>query len=735
MLPPANTLLFERLPIGAYRSTPCGRQLRANPALVRLNGYRTEAEMLADVNDLEHSWYVEQGRRQVFKDLIERHGQVTDFVSEVYRHKTRERIWVRETAYAVRDSQGQVLYYEGTVEDVTQSQRMQQALTESEARWRLALDAAGDGVWDWHVHTGEEFYSDRLLQMFGFAPGELLARAESLDQRTHPDDVARMLRDREAHLQGSTPTYVNEHRVRCKDGTWKWVLSRGMVISRDEQGAALRMIGTHTDITQRKNAETVIWQQAHLDALTGLPNRRLLRQRLSHALQQARANQTQLVVALMDLDNFKAVNDTLGHHQGDVLLMEAAHRIEQHFAPLQKERSDGLVAAGTTATVPLLNTLARMGGDEFALVLSGLPQHTDAVSLLAPHLNTLLHTLNQPYPMGVSDVYVSASIGLAVYPADALQLDDLLRHADQALYAAKAAGRNGWRNFNRTLQTAVEQRARLDADLRTALESGQLSLVYQPIVDMRTGRVFKAEALLRWHHPELGNISPAEFIPVAESSGEIYKLGDWVFRQAAQQVQQWRRHLEPDFQLSVNMSPLQCHRNAALSLCWVQDLADHGLAHNSLCVEITEGLLLDTHPDVVRHLKALREAGVAVSLDDFGTGYSSLSYLQKLEIDCVKIDQSFVRNLDQPMATEGRTSTDLTLCKAIIAMAHALGIQVVAEGVQSEAQHQLLREAGCDFGQGYGYARPMPAAEFETWVQLGWASRAAQLGQVFSAAS
>ena len=690
MIADPNTLLFDRLPIGAYRSTPAGRQLRANAALVRLNGYASEEEMLAATNDLERGWYIHPGRRQLFKALIERDGQVTDFVSEVYRHKTRERIWVRETAYAVRDAQGQVVYYEGTVEDITERHLAANALADSETRWRLALDAAGDGVWDWRVQTGEEFYSDRLLHMFGFKRGELAHSVAALDERTHPDDLAQMAVDREAHFSGRTATYVNEHRVRCKDGSWKWVLSRGMVVSRDAQGQPLRMIGTHTDITQRKHAEELIWHQAHIDALTGLPNRRMLRQRLNEALAHARQTESVLAVVFMDLDNFKQVNDTLGHHEGDALLVEAAHRIQQHMG-----RTD---------------TLARMGGDEFTLVLAGLPAGADPVAVLGPRLDGLLDALQQPYLLGQSEVFVSASMGLAMYPADASQIEDLLRHADQALYAAKGAGRNRWCVFTPAMQAAAQWRARLDADLRTALDAGQLSVVYQPIVNMLSGRVCKAEALLRWHHPELGAISPAQFIPVAETSGQILALGDWVFTQAAHQVRHWRSVLDAEFLVSVNKSPVQCHRSPALSSRWVDELAQMGLPCSSLCIEITEGLLLDTHPDVTRHLGELRAAGTTVSLDDFGTGYSSLTYLQKLDIDCLKIDQSFVRNLSPG-------STDLTLCKAIIAMAHELGMQVVAEGVETEQQHQLLMEAGCDHGQGYWYGRPMPPAQFEAWVR------------------
>ena len=682
--------LFELLPIGAYRTTPAGVQLRANAALVRLNGYASEAEMLAGTQALDKGWYVLPSRRQEFKDLMARQGHVVDFVSEVYRHKTRERIWVRETAHTIRNSAGAVLYYEGTVEDITASVQAQQNLADSEALWRMALEAAGDGVWDWYPESGREFLSPNLLRMFGFEPGELPDAAAELDRRTHPDDVARMLRDRQAHFEGQTPTYMNEHRVQCKDGQWKWILTRGMVVSRDAAGKPLRVIGTHTDISKRKQAEEVIWRQANFDALTGLPNRRLLRHRLEHELHRSDQLNRPLAVMFIDLDHFKEVNDTLGHDCGDVLLVEAARRIQGCIGPT--------------------GTVARMGGDEFTVLLTDVEPGAELPLALQQRLQAVLTALSGPFAVGVGDVFVSASIGVALCPADGDTPEALFKHADQALYAAKGAGRNRYRFFTAAMQEAAQTRLRLDADLRCALERQEFEVYYQPVVAMDSGRVYKAEALLRWHHPTRGLVGPSEFIPVAESSGLIVDIGDWVFRQAAVQVRHWRQTFDPEFQVGVNKSPVQFHQKAALKGSWMDLLTELGLPGKALTIEITEGLLLDTSPAVTQHLTSLQASGIDLSLDDFGTGYSSLNYLQKLDIDFVKIDQSFVRNLEPD-------STDLALCHAIIAMAHALGIQVVAEGVETEAQNKLLLQAGCDYAQGYWYARPMPAAEFDLWMR------------------
>jgi len=577
-----------------------------------------------------------------------------------------------------------------TFADVTDYIKAQTALRENEERWKLALESTGDGVWDWHIQTGEEFLSPSLLRMYGLTAQDIENNASALDERTHPDDVAQLHRNRQVHFDGHSPTYINEHRIRCADGSWKWVLTRGMVISRDTDGKPLRMIGTHTDISQRKAAEATIWQQANFDSLTSLPNRRLLRERLLQELKKCRRDGLQLALLYIDLDRFKEINDTLGHDLGDVLLVQAAQRI--------------------AACLREVDTVARMGGDEFTVIVTSLQQASDLENVL----QKLLTALSAVFHLDTEQAFISASIGVTIYPDDAQDLEDLQRNADQALYVAKDAGRNRYSFFTPALQQAAQWRSQLTQDLRTALadtaDITQFRLVYQPIVELASGAVYKAEALLRWQHPLRGLISPAEFIPVAESSRLIVELGEWVFQQACEQVQQWRTTMHPHFQISVNKSPVQFESPNPLHLRWSEQLRRRGLGGDSIAVEITEGLLLSTSDSVLQQLLDMGQDGIQVSLDDFGTGYSSLSYLQKFDIDYLKIDQSFVRQL-------ATNPTSQVLCHAIIAMAHALGLKVIAEGVETEPQHHLLRRAGCDFAQGYLFSRPVPAAGFEQVCQ------------------
>ncbi len=558
------------------------------------------------------------------------------------------------------------------------AEQAEQALHESEHRWRLALESTGDGVWDWDIAGGSERISQRCKDMYGYSDEELSDHPRDLDRLTHPDDLALMLEDRKNHLDGRTPTYQNEHRIQCRDGSWKWILSRGMVISRDAQGQPLRMIGTHTDITQRKNTEALVWHQANFDNLTGLPNRRMLRDRLELEIKKVNRQGQQMAILFVDLDHFKEVNDTLGHDAGDQLLIEAARRIS------------GCVRAS--------DMVARMGGDEFTLVLSTL----DDDGQLDRILNAVLSAMSALFQIGEEQVYVSASIGITMYPGDGSVVESLLKNADQALYAAKGAGRNRFHFFTPSLQEAALNRVRLANDLRAALQENQFHLVYQPIVSLQDGSVHKAEALIRWNHPVRGMISPGDFIPVAESTGLILDIGEWVFQTAVAQAAVWRTRHDPGFQISINKSPAQFHNDAGRQVAWVACLAAMGLPGNAVAIEITEGLLLDTSSSVADQLLDLRQAGIQVSLDDFGTGFSSLTYLQRFDIDFLKIDQSFVRHL-VPGGTE------LALCKAIIVMAHELGMKVVAEGVETTAQRDLLTGAGCDFGQGYLFARPMSA--------------------------
>ncbi|HQN64393.1 MAG TPA: EAL domain-containing protein [Methylophilus sp.] len=459
----------------------------------------------------------------------------------------------------------------------------------------------------------------------------------------------------------------------------------------DANGAVLNYVSLATDITKKKESEDIIWRQANFDPLTNLPNRRMFNDRLNQEIKKTHRADLPLALMFIDLDHFKEINDTLGHAMGDVLLIEAAKRL--------------VGCVRDTDTVGLSDhAVSRLGGDEFTIVLGEL-RDINCVELIAQRI---LDKLSEPYQLGSEKVYISASIGITLYPMDSMNADTLLKNADQAMYAAKRLGRNRFSFFTESMQVTVQNRMRLTNDLRDALGKNQLYLLYQPIVDLSTGQINKAEALIRWRHPINGNISPAEFIPIAEDTGLIMEIGDWVFTQATEQVALWRQSIHPDFQISINKSPVQFFNNTNKKshLNWTNHLKKLGLPGQSISVEITERLLLDSSNAIRDQLLELRDNGVQVSLDDFGTGYSSLSYIKKFDIDYIKIDQSFVRNLESQ-------TDDMAVCEAIIVMAHKLGMMVIAEGVETEQQCNLLKAIGCDYGQGYYFSRPIAVEEFE----------------------
>ncbi|WP_026603933.1 bifunctional diguanylate cyclase/phosphodiesterase [Methylomonas sp. 11b] len=478
----------------------------------------------------------------------------------------------------------------------------------------------------------------------------------------------------------TTGAWRGEIKNRSKDGRL-FVEELAINTIYNAEGKPQRRVALFSDITQRKQSEEQIWRQANFDPLTGLPNRRMFRDRLELEIKKAHRMGQLFALLFIDLDRFKEINDTLGHDMGDNLLKETARRLQ--------------------TCVRESDTVARLGGDEFTVILSEL----DCIEVSEPIAKNLLQKLSAPFSLDGELAYVSASIGITFYPNDSTDLSQLQKNADQAMYAAKNQGRNNYRFFTKALQDALEARAAILGDLRIALANAQFLLCYQPIVDLLNGEVHKAEALLRWHHPKRGLISPAEFIPLAEETGLIREIGDWVFETAARQVQTWRTTINPDFQISVNKSPVQFQSAEHAPEDWFNYLHRLGLSGQSIVVEITEGLLLDANLSVHNHLMAFRDAGMQVAIDDFGTGYSALSYLKKFDIDYLKIDQSFVRNLSQD-------SNDFVLCEAIIVMAHKLGLKVIAEGVETEQQRDLLAAIGCDYGQGYLFAKPLPAALF-----------------------
>ena len=569
--------------------------------------------------------------------------------------------------------------------DITDIREAQLRVEESERRLRFAMEATGDAVWDWHIPSGQLKLSQRWQEILGYEDGELSGTlADFLEclLEEDADDINRALGE---CLEGHGD-YEHEHRMRRKDGRVIWVLDRGRVVERDGDGRPLRMVGSVADVTDKKRAQDLIWQQANYDTLTGLPNRNMFRDRLQREMLASDRSGRPAALLMLGLDEFKEVNDSLGHAWGDVLLQEAAQRLQ--------------------LCVREVDTVARLGGDEFMILLGDVADPTAVTRVV----HDVLRAVSQPFRLGSDLVYVTGSVGVTFYPDDAATPEELLRNVDQAMYAAKREGRNCAQYFAPAMQVASHERMRLITDLRTAQTQHQLQLYYQPIVDLASGRAHKAEALLRWLHPERGFISPAEFIPVAESTGMIHEIGDWVFHEAARQAARWRR-ARPDFQVSINVSPLQFENGRLALSAWLHHLRSLDVDGSCVVVEITEGLLMEAGPEVTRQLLRFRDAGVQVALDDFGTGYSSLASLNRLDIDYIKIDRAFVSNL-------APNSPDLALCEGIVMMAHKLGLKVVAEGIETEQQRDLLLAAGCDYGQGYLFSRPVPASQFDALLSL-----------------
>ncbi|MEY4591279.1 MAG: hypothetical protein RIR18_174, partial [Pseudomonadota bacterium] len=448
-------------------------------------------------------------------------------------------------------------------------------------------------------------------------------------------------------------------------------------------GTPYRRVALFSDITEKKKSEKLIWQQANFDNLTGLPNRRMFHDRLEQEIKKANRSGQYLALLFIDLDRFKEINDNLGHDKGDLLLIEAAKRLQ--FCVRESD------------------TVARLGGDEFTIILSDLEGNLGIGRII----HAILKAMSSPFSLSGEAAYVSASIGVALYPEDASDVESLLKNADQAMYAAKHQGRNRYSYFTQSMDEIAKARSRLSHDLRSALIENQFWIAYQPIVELATGKIHKAEALLRWQHPTRGTVSPAEFIPIAEETGLIIDIGNWVFQQAANQVAIWRERYDANFQISVNKSPVQFLNDGINTKGWLEHMQDMDLPQQSIVIEITEGLLLHAEPIVDDKLVKFRQVGMQVAIDDFGTGYSSLAYLKKFDIDYLKIDKSFIDNL-----TQG--SDDLVLCEAIIVMAHKLGLKVIAEGVETREQSELLVAAGCDYGQGYLFSRPIAAESFES---------------------
>lgn len=557
--------------------------------------------------------------------------------------------------------------------------RAEDALRESEERYALAARGANDGLWDWNLKTGEIYYSPRWKSMLGYEENEIKNSIEEWFSRVHPEDIDGLRARIDLHLEGLTP-FENEHRMKHKDGTYRWMLSRGLAV-RDAEGKAYRMAGSQTDITDRKVAEMQLLHDAFHDALTGLPNRALFMNRLEHATERAkRRKDYQFAVLFLDLDRFKVVNDSLGHLAGDQLLVEIARRLV------------GCLRPG--------DTVARLGGDEFAVLLDGIESLDDAIRVS----DRIQKELRIPFNLNGQEVCTTTSIGIALNTIGYNQPDDLLRDADIAMYRAKALGKARYAVFDTGMHTRAVELLHLEASLRRAIEQQEFRLYYQPIICLASGKITGVEALLRWQHPQRGLISPGEFIQVAEETGLIIAIGEWVLQTACAQSKAWRDRGLPPLFVAINLSARQFQHQNLLELI-KKILKETGMAAQTLKLEITESIAMRDLDFSIPVLKELSAMGVQILIDDFGTCYSSLGYLNRFPINALKIDQSFVKDIPN-------NADNTAIIKAIIAMAHSLKLKVIAEGVETEEQLIFLRSQACDEIQGYLLSHPLPAEVF-----------------------
>ena len=547
----------------------------------------------------------------------------------------------------------------------------EQSLLESEARFRSLTEMSTD--WYWEQDTDFRFtLMSRGVDKTNVTTGLGEARWDLPIVGVSPEQWA----EHRAMLDRHEPFRDFVYQVRAVDGTLRTFSIAGTPMF-DAQGTFTGYRGIGSDITERKATEQRIEYLAYHDALTGLPNRLLVQDRFEQAMAQAERAQHKVALVYLDLDNFKAINDSLGHAAGDELLKEVAQRLRR--------------------CVRDSDTISRQGGDEFLLVLRDLPD-TEIVSTI---VIKLIERLQAPIQLGEQELSTSASVGVAIGPDDGRDFETLRKKADMAMYRSKESGRNTYHFFDPTMDTEASEHLQLRNGLRRALERNEFILYFQPQYELLDGRLVGVEALLRWQHPERGLVAPGHFIGVAEESGLIVPLGAWVLREACRQAMDWRKAGLPPVTMSVNLSAIQ-FRRGDIEQSVLAALAESGLPPAQLELELTESMLIQNVESVVVAVRQLKQHGVQLSIDDFGTGYSSLSYLKRFDIDRLKIDQSFVRDLTSD-------PDDAAIVRAIIQMAQSLNLQTIAEGVETAEMAQQLRAYGCDQAQGYHYARPMPA--------------------------
>jgi len=678
-------LVLDSVPEGVYGIDRQGNCTFCNPSCLRMLRYESSSDL--------HGKNMHAVMHHTRKDGT--HYPVEEcHIYEAYRlghgtHIDNEVIWRSDGTSFAAEYWSQPIFQEGakigavvTFMNITERKQVEEAVRESEKRYRLLFERNLAGVFRTSLEGRIMECNPAAARMFGHGSAQEIVGSLITDfYQTTSDRVSFLQR-----LKSERNLTNQETRFRRKDGDTAWAMLNATIVDDDSGGPGL-IEGTFVDITERKTAEERIRSLAYFDALTGLPNRALLQDRLSQALAGARRKKSKIAIFFLDLDRFKNINDSLGHSAGDLLLKKVAERLK---------------AWGRT-----LDTIARLGGDEFLIVVNDIKQIADA----AVAAQRLMDGLTAEMVIQGHSLSISCSLGISVYPEHGADSETLIKHADAAMYTAKESGRNNFRFFTSDMNAQAFEHLNLENNLRAALEKEELYLMYQPQMDIKSKKIIGVEALLRWQHSKLGLVPPDKFIRIAENSGLIVPIGEWVLRTACSQARKWQDEGLAAVSVAVNVSAVQFRREGFSALVR-QVLGDTGLAPQYLELEVTESLLLSSAEVTFAVLQELKDMGLSLVIDDFGTGYSSLSYLKRFPVSKLKVDRSFIRDV-------ALNSDDAAITAAIISMAKSLNLKVIAEGVEDQAQMTFLRAHHCDEIQGYYFSKPLMADELADKLRTG----------------
>lgn len=679
--------IIDTIPIRVFWKNKHLRYMGCNTLFANDAGLSNSSELIGK-DDYQLSWRDQASMYREDDRAVIESAKEKLFYEEEQTTPDGDKIWLSTSKIPLKNSEGEIIGILGIYEDITKQKELQEKLRNNAEMLNEAQHFAHMGSWSLDLHTNILVWSAEVYRIFEQDPDHFILTYESLFELIHPEDRELVNNAYMTSLSSRQP-YDVIHRILMNDGRIKWVHESG-ISDFDELGKPLRSMGTVQDITERKSAEEEINRLAFYDFLTQLPNKILLIDRLKQAQVMCEQNQHYGALLFIDLDHFKTLNDTLGHGIGDILLKQSAKRLIE------------CIREG--------DSVARLGGDEFVILLTNAGDDEKRAAALCEQIGKkILSELNVPYSLEGITYQSTASIGITLFNNDSISDDELMKQADLAMYKSKETGRNTLSFFDPKMESTLKARSRLEEEIRRAIEEKQFTLLYQPQVDTN-GIVSGAEALVRWNHPKRGMIFPAEFIPLSEETGLIVPLGEWVLDSACQQIQEWNKDTAFDeMTISVNVSAKQFNQHNFVDVI-ITTVNRYGINPNRLKIELTESLLVQNIQTVIDTMNRLKEFGISFSLDDYGTGYSSLSYLKQLPLDQLKIDQGFVRDiLNDP--------NDAVICKSTIALAHSMGLSVIAEGVETEEQIAVLRSFGCGAFQGYYYSRPVNAEAFESYLK------------------